>query len=155
MSDQKRAQSNLEPVRIRYSTKYAKELIEHMTQGYSFASFAGAIGVGHQTVKEWVERYPEFRIAKEIGQARARWWWEQRGIKGLWKMEKQPQLNERLYLAIMRVRFGWRDQDPKPIDLSTKDVSQLVSDAERFLTQLKEKLDREAPTVEDQTNQVD
>jgi hypothetical protein len=126
-----------------------------MTKGFSFASFAGAIGVSHQTIKAWVDRYPEFRLAKEIGQARARWWWEQRGIKGLWKMEKQPQLNERLYLAIMRVRFGWKDQDPKPVDLTAKDVGTLLQDAERFLTQLKEKVQREEPTADDQTDSID
>lgn len=155
MSDAKKAQSNLELYPVRYTARYAKELVDHMSQGYSFASFAGHIGVSFTTLKKWIERYPEFRIAKEIGQSRSRFWWEQRGLKGLWKIDKQPQLNDKIWLANMRVRFGWRDQEIKPIDMATKDVATLLKDAERFIEQLKEKVTRDEPAAEDTPDTVD
>lgn len=134
---------------IRYETAFCKQLIEHMAQGYTFASFAGVIGCSYTTIKRWCDMHPEFKEARDIGIQRARYWWEQEGMKGLWSYEKGPKLNDKIWLAAMRVRFGWRDSEIKPVNLTSKDTTQLINEAEKFISQLKESLETHAATDQD------
>ncbi len=145
-------ESNRSRYPVRYNAAYCKQMIEHMAQGYSFASFAGVLGCSYGTLKKWCDTYPEFQAAKDIGIQRARFWWEQEGMKGLWRFKDGPQLNEKIWLAAMRVRFGWRDNDVREVNLNTKDVAQLITEAERFVTALKEKQETDAITDQDKTD---
>lgn len=51
----------------KYLEKYCEELIDHMTEGHSFESFAGTIKVSFDTLYEWLKVHPEFSEAKKIG----------------------------------------------------------------------------------------
>ncbi len=53
-----------------YKPEYCQLLIDHMSKGHSFVSFAGTINVGKRTIYEWVERYPEFAEAKAIAKSK-------------------------------------------------------------------------------------
>lgn len=55
-------------------TKYKPEMCAmleiHLGQGFSFAAFTKS-GVGRTTLYDWVDKYPEFKEAKERGTAAA------------------------------------------------------------------------------------
>lgn len=53
-----------------FEEQYCEMLIEHMSRGLSFQSFAGKIGVCKKTLDNWVARHDSFLRAKEIGRAK-------------------------------------------------------------------------------------
>ncbi|OQW44362.1 MAG: hypothetical protein A4S16_03480 [Proteobacteria bacterium SG_bin6] len=61
-----------------YRATYCNEVIEHMAEGFSIASFAGEIGVCRSTITNWQREHPEFAQAVAIGKAKASTWWEKR-----------------------------------------------------------------------------
>ncbi len=61
----------------KYDPKYCQQLIEHMSKGKSFDSFAGKIRVTLATIKAWKEKHEEFAEAFEIGDAQSLLFWEE------------------------------------------------------------------------------
>lgn len=55
----------------KYKEEYDQELINHLSSGLTFDSFAGHIGVGVRTIYDWVDRHESFKTAKEIGYAKS------------------------------------------------------------------------------------
>lgn len=55
----------------KYKPEHCDLLIEHMAQGYSFESFGAVIKVGRNTLYLWAREIPDFREAKEVGEAMA------------------------------------------------------------------------------------
>jgi hypothetical protein len=53
-----------------YRPEYCDLAIEVMGQGYDVTAVAGSIGVAQKTVYRWIEEYPDFCHAIEIGKAR-------------------------------------------------------------------------------------
>lgn len=51
--------------KYKYKKEYTDLLIKHMSEGLSFESFAGLIGVARSTLYDWVDTIPEFAAAKE------------------------------------------------------------------------------------------
>lgn len=49
-----------------YDARFCEALVEYMSEGRSFASFAGVIGVGQSTLSAWTKKHPEFKRAKEL-----------------------------------------------------------------------------------------
>lgn len=62
----------------KYSEAYCEEMIQHMADGASIASFAAMIGVARSTINEWAEVHPEFSEALKIAKAKCAAWWEER-----------------------------------------------------------------------------
>lgn len=60
----------------KYRPEYCQQLIDHMSEGLSFESFAGVVKVGTTSLERWVEDHEEFRGAKKDGMERCRVWWE-------------------------------------------------------------------------------
>ena len=62
----------------RYTEEMPAMLISHFAEGRSFESFAGRdnVMVGRSTIYDWVDKYEEFRIAKEIGESKALYFYE-------------------------------------------------------------------------------
>lgn len=60
----------------KYNSDYCALVIEHMSEGYTFDSFSGRIGVCSGTVYEWKHAHPEFDDAVAIGFRKALWFWE-------------------------------------------------------------------------------
>lgn len=54
----------------KYKPELCDELINHMSKGYSFESFAGVINVTRSLLYIWLDEYPEFKEAKEIAFAK-------------------------------------------------------------------------------------
>src|SRR6185437_8049191 len=59
-----------------YKPAYCNELIECLGEGYTIKGFAGSIGVGRQTVFDWLSKHKEFAEAYEIAQAKSVFYWE-------------------------------------------------------------------------------
>ena len=52
----------------KYDDKYCQELIDHMSKGHSFRTFAAIIKVARSTLYKWVDDIPEFAEAKELAE---------------------------------------------------------------------------------------
>lgn len=51
-----------------FSNETTLRLLKHMERGHSFASFAGVLKVTPARLREWLEEYPEFQLAREVGE---------------------------------------------------------------------------------------
>jgi hypothetical protein len=92
----------------KYKEEYCDMLIEHMTQGMSFESFAGVIGTHDETLRNWAAKYPEFFAAKKIGYAKNQIFWEKLGLAGA--AGKVPGFNSASWIFNMKNRFRWADR---------------------------------------------
>lgn len=52
---------------LEYKKEYDQQLVEHMSQGYSFESFGANVGCGRRTLFDWAERFPSFKEAQKQG----------------------------------------------------------------------------------------
>ncbi len=109
----------------KYRPEYCDMLIAHMTEGFSFESFAGKISVCRDTLYEWAKCDAEgkplihaaFSDAKKIAAEKCLLYWEKQGIDGLWTTEQKSddgytttkKLNATVWLFNMKNRHGWRD----------------------------------------------
>ncbi len=93
-----------------YRPEYCQMLIDHMSKGFSFQTFAPSINVGHSSVVRWLadpER-EDFRQARKIAEGRNRLFWESIGIAAVHgEIEK---FNATVWIFNMKNRFGWRDK---------------------------------------------
>ena len=108
-----------------YRPEYCQLLIEHMEKGLSYEAFAGVVGVSKQTIYDWEKANEEFLDAKNRGIERARLFWEQKGLDGLFsetfedkdaKTRSSKSINAPIWLINMKNRFGWRDKQPGEVD---------------------------------------
>ncbi len=105
-----------------YDPGYCDMLIEHMTQGLSYASFAPTIGVCWKTLYNWEKEFPEFLQAKRHGESASLLAWEKKGLDGLYtevfrddegKVTLNKTLNSSMWIFTMKCRFrkfGWTEQ---------------------------------------------
>lgn len=64
----------------KYKREFCKQLIDHMSQGFSLRAFAASVDVHHSTIYEWLKKHEEFAEAKELGLDKSRLFWERVGI---------------------------------------------------------------------------
>lgn len=108
-----------------YRPKFCEMLINHMSKGYSFESFAGLdeVATTFQTLYAWVAKNEDFLEAKLKGKAKSLMKWEKDGIEGIFDIEEtdkitgittKKKLNAAVYRLQMRNRFGWQDGSSGP-----------------------------------------
>ena len=49
----------------KYNPKFANQIINHCSKGFSFETFAHKIGVSDRTLRNWQQHIPEFAEAVE------------------------------------------------------------------------------------------
>lgn len=111
----------------KYKEEYCEQLIEHMTQGYSYLSFAGKVRVCFDTLYEWEKVHTAFSEAKKIGWAQSLLFWESMGVDA--SIDKSN-INTAIYIFSMKCKFrkqGWNDlpdlvQEKKPDENLLKDL---------------------------------
>lgn len=115
----------------KYRPEHCRELIDHMAKGFSFESFAGAIGVSKQTIYDWLESHPDFMDAKAIAQEKCRFHWEKLSVEYVINKPNGPTINSQVYTLNMRNRFPqeWGQKQEQPPE--TKDKT--LTEAERAL----------------------
>ena len=94
----------------KYKEEYCDMLIKHMSEGYSFESFAGVVGVSKQTIYDWLDANSQFLDAKQIAIEKCRLWWERAGMRGMMNDEKDLKFNAQVYNLNMKNRFNWSDR---------------------------------------------
>ena len=124
----------------KYKEEYCELLIEHMNQGLSYESFAGAVGASRQALYDWEKVHEEFAQAKEIAWERSRVFWEKLGIDHILNTSESTtgigssskSLNASVWIFNMKNRFGWRDKQPDEHDtvINNNTVGADVSDDE-------------------------
>lgn len=113
----------------KYKPEYCKELIDHMSKGYSFETFGPAIGVATGTTYRWLtdqendspetlENKRAFREAKKIAVDRSRLFWERIGIEGA--VGDIQGFNVTAWIFNMKNRFSWRDRVETTGEVSVK-----------------------------------
>lgn len=63
-----------------FKPEYCDQLIDHMSTGMSYESFAAEIRVGRSTIYDWENSHPMWKEAKEIGLQCAHSFFEKRLI---------------------------------------------------------------------------
>ena len=86
-----------------YRPEYCQMLMDHMSKGLSFESFAGVLVTTKATLYNWTELFPEFLYSKQIGTELNRLFYEQEGIKGM--INETPFFNDRVWRLNMLNRF--------------------------------------------------
>jgi hypothetical protein len=102
-----------------YEPSYCDLLIEHMSKGFSFESFAGLVKVARSTIYEWVDKNPDFSDAKKVAEEQCRLFWEKTALEGL-QVQTGPgaiNLNTTMWIFQMKNRFPkeWRDRQQTEI----------------------------------------
>lgn len=100
----------------KYKPDYCEMLIDHMSRGFSYESFAGKISVCRGTLYIWEKEHEAFFNAKKIGVAKCLEWWETQAIDGVWTHPNGSALNTGVWCFNMRNRFNWRNNDKIEVD---------------------------------------
>lgn len=69
--------------KCKYTPDVCQKLIDHMSAGYSFSTFASTISVTRESLYNWVNMYEEFAIAKDIAFACRAKYFEQKMLDGI------------------------------------------------------------------------
>lgn len=123
----------------KYRPEYCQQLIEHMSNGFSYETFAATIGCSRAVIYDWESQHPEFLDAKRAAFEKSQQWWEQQAALGLWQDKDGPQLNTTLWIFNMKNRFGWTDKREvaQTIDANVKQES---AEAKEFIAELRDLL---------------
>lgn len=92
-----------------YKTEYDQMLINHMSQGLSFESFAGLVDVDRDTIYNWVQIHPSFSDAKKRAQEKCRIFWEKLGVGLAFGKVKDGNSTAWIYNMKCRFREHWGD----------------------------------------------
>jgi transposase len=93
-----------------YRPEYCNRLIDHMSQGLSFITFAATIDVNTDTLYEWERNFHAFSEAKKAAFNKCQLFWENIGIEGIWNEPNGKTLNTGNYVFQMKNRFKWNDR---------------------------------------------
>lgn len=113
----------------KYKPEYCQMLIDHMAEGYSFRSFGAVVECGRQTLYEWVNRVPEFKAAKRIGEEKGLMYYE-----NLLKQKHEGNKDIDTACVLFPLKTRWHeiygDKTKHQIEVK-KSVEQLVGDAKK------------------------
>ena len=122
---------------MKWKEEYCEMLVEHMTEGYSYESFAGKLGVTRDCLYKWEKRHEAFLYSKNIGFAKMLMFYEKTGIdamKGL-----IPNFNATSWVFQMKNKCKWTDRvESTTIEVSKKDTEDLVARAEEILEEIRQ-----------------
>jgi hypothetical protein len=85
-----------------FKQEYKAMLIDHMSRGYTYRSFAGVAEVTMDTLYDWEERHEGWKDAKDIAFGKCRMWWERVAIESFTNKE---QISAALWISNMKLRF--------------------------------------------------
>jgi hypothetical protein len=99
----------------KYKEQYCELLIEHMTAGADFRSFAGKVGVTEATLYAWKKANPKFEEAAAIALEKAYFFWEALARKYLFVRKDEERIDTGMFVLNMRNRFKWLSKDKEPV----------------------------------------
>lgn len=92
-----------------YKEEYCEMLIEHMSKGYSYTTFAAIVDCNLDTLYNWEKLNPTFSEAKKIAFNKCQIFWERLAIENT-MTTKNGGLNTGLWIFNMKNRFKWTDR---------------------------------------------
>jgi transposase len=119
----------------KYKPEYCQKLIDHMSEGDSFESFAVRVDVSRGTLYEWLKVHPDFFNAKEKASERCEKWWVDLG-------KRHAQDSVAGYTFMMKARFGWKETSavehsgPGGAPIETKNLGNMTDE------ELQQKIDK-------------
>ena len=93
-------------MKSKYDPDYCQQLIDHMSEGLSFKSFAGKIGVNRSTLYDWVNQHDEFSNAKDIALGFCQIYWE---ILGIVLCKGEARGKPTTFVWMTKNILGWSD----------------------------------------------
>lgn len=107
-----------------YKPEYCEMLIEHMSHGYSYESFAGKLRVARDTLYNWEKLFPDFSYSKKVGKEASLLRWETIGLDGIeGRIEK---FSAPTYIFTMKNRHNWTDKVEVEAGEETKNIFKLA-----------------------------
>lgn len=105
----------------KYDPAFCDVVIAAGDDGETIVGMAELCGVHRETLRDWMEKYPEFSAAVKSGMQRSQVWWERQGR--LATFGAIPGFNPTSYIFNMKNRFkeDWRDKVEQ--DLTSSDGS--------------------------------
>ena len=91
-----------------YRPEFCKMLAEHQAKGFSFESFGGVVMASSTTLYRWIDDYPDFREARDVGINTSRLFWEKLGVAGVSGRFKK--FSATGWAFNMKNRFKWTDR---------------------------------------------
>lgn len=103
----------------KFKPEYCQMLIEHMSQGYSYESFAAKVDDCRATLYNWEEKHPEFLDAKKRAVDKCLEKWETLCLDSI---HDPGTLSVPLWIFNMKNRFKWQDK----VDIETHSTQTLT-----------------------------
>lgn len=120
-----------------YDHKYCRQIIKFCSEGRSPEAFAAEINSTPEVFVFWAKNHIEFEVSLHIAFWKSYAWWDKEAIVN-------PKLNDKIFNAVMKNRFKWKDgnEDLQKLvrKLNDKDLEEL---ARRLLTEKTVSIDRD------------
>ena len=118
-----------------YKPEYDEMLKDHMSEGFTYESFAGLIRVNQDTIYEWEKVYPSFSEAKKI--ARSLQLYANEKILADIVKGKIRNANVTGHIFKMKNCHKWTDRiEQTTIDLSKEETKALLEEAKQLTKEL-------------------
>jgi len=93
-----------------YKEEYCQMLIDHMSQGLSYETFAAVVKTHRSTLYRWEAKYSNFRDAKQTGVEAGQLLWEKIGIAQAVGDKALGKGNVASWIFNMKNRYSWTDR---------------------------------------------
>lgn len=95
-------------------TKYEPEfhipiLLEHFLNGRDISAFCYSSEVCEKTFFNWLDKYPQFKVAYSIAKRLAQMWWEEMALQNVVNHSGVSNFNQTLWSMVMRNRFSYTE----------------------------------------------
>lgn len=94
-----------------YQPAYCEMLDQHLGRGMSLESFVGVVCEDLDDIKGWIKTYPAFARAYRIGEAKARLFFEDLGIRGMMGEYRGFNANTFRFMVEERFKMGKPESD--------------------------------------------
>ena len=98
----------------KYKKEFCEQLVEHMSQGLSFESFAAVIDVNQDTLYEWAKVHEDFSESKKAARNKCMLFWERAGIQGM----NSDSFKSPVWIYNMKCRFPDQWADKKETEIT-------------------------------------
>lgn len=100
----------------KYKEEFCEQLPDMFANGESVEEVCQELKISKRAFYDWVERYPEFAEAYELGKQASHAWWIKLGRAGATgKVQVQPTI----WIFNMKNRLGWKDR----VEIETEEES--------------------------------
>ena len=91
----------------KYKQVFCEQLITHMSEGLSYESFCGVIGVARSVIYDWERQHPEWKESKAVAFDHCQLFWERIGIN---QATGDCRGSSASWIFSMKNRFKWTDR---------------------------------------------